>query len=122
MIASYIYQTFFGCESQSAANNACLSRFQQAIFVNGTTSSHNDLELTSRSANGIYKETISAQQWWRRGYLFVEVIFCLAPLADIVISVALASLGPLSHLHPTVITILGIANSSTAEVLEMLKG
>jgi hypothetical protein len=109
--------SILGCESQSAAYNACLSRFQQAISINSTTSSHNDLELMSRSENGIYKETIYAQQWWRLGYLFVEVIFCPAPLANIVISATLTSLGPLSHLHPTTITVLGIANSSCVLLL-----
>jgi hypothetical protein len=112
-----------GHESQSAADsNAYLSRFRQAIGINAATSTHNDHESARRSAKGIYKQIISAQQWRQRQYLFVEAIFYVALLANIIIGATLASLGSLSTLHPMAITILGIVNSSTAGVLAMLKG
>lgn len=105
-------------------NNAYLSRFQQAIGINVTTSSpsRNDLEAARRSATGIYKEIISAQRWRQLQYLFVEVVFYVAILINIVIGATLASLGSLSTLHSTVVTVLGIVNSSTAGILALLKG
>lgn len=109
--------------SQSAVdNNAFLSRFQQAIGINTTTSSRSDLESGRRNAKGIYKDVISAEKWRRNQYHFVEAVFYLAILANIVIGATLASLGPLSMLHPTAITVLGIVNTSTAGILALLKG
>lgn len=111
-----------GLESQPTASDTYLSRFQQALGINATTSSHNDLESARRSTTGIYKEIISARLWRRRQYIFVEVVYYLALLANIVIGATLASLGPSSELHPRAITILGIVNSSTAGILALLKG
>lgn len=103
-------------------DNAYLSRFQQAVGINATTSSLNDLEAARRSAKGIYKEIISAQRWRQRQYLFCEAVFYVAILANIVIGAILASLGPLSMAHTTAITVLGIVNSSMAGILALLKG
>ena len=112
-----------GSAGESQANDAYLSRFQQAIGINTTSPPHNnDLESARRSAKGIYKEIISAVQWQQRQYLFCETIFYLAILSNIVIGATLASLGPLSKIHTTAITILGIVNSSTAGILALLKG
>jgi SMODS and SLOG-associating 2TM effector domain len=112
-----------GSAGESQTNDAYLSRFQQAIGINATSPPHNnDLESARRSAKGIYKEIISLAQWQQRQYLFCEAIFYLAILANIVIGATLASLGPLSKIHTTAITVLGIVNSSTAGILALLKG
>ena len=107
---------------QPATDNAFLSRFQQAIGIDSTTTPQSDLESARHNAKRIYKEVLSAQKWRRNQYRFVEVIYYLAILANIVIGATLASLGPLSVLHPMAITVLGIVNTSTAGMLALLKG
>jgi hypothetical protein len=100
-----------------------LTRFRQAVGINASsTSLHTDLESARRSATGIYKEVITTQQWRFREYTFVEVIYYLALLANIIIGATLASLGQTTLLHATTITILGVVNSSTAGILALLKG
>jgi hypothetical protein len=112
-----------GGDSSSAANDALLSRFQQAIGINATTtSSRNDIESARRSAKGIYKQIILARQWRHRQCIFVETVFYVGFLANIIIGATLASLGSLGTIHSTTITILGIVNSSTAGILALLKG
>lgn len=112
-----------GSEPQPAAPiNATLARYQLAVGINTTPSSHIDLEAARRSATGIYKEVISTQKLRERQYLFVEVVYYLAILANIVIGATLASLGQLSTVYPTTSMVLGIMNSSAAGLLALLKG
>lgn len=110
------------------SNTDYLARFRQAIGINAqlppSTPSYAlyDLESTRRSACGLYREIIAAQRQRSRQYQLVDTVYYVALLSNVVIGAVLASLGPLSALHPAAITILGIINSSTSGLLALLKG
>jgi hypothetical protein len=103
------------------AENDNLSRFRRAIGIN-VNIQDGDVESARQGAKGMYKEVIINQRWCSRQYYFTDVIMYIALGSQIVIGAALAALGPLSKLHPTSITILGITNTSIAGVLALLKG
>ncbi|TVY85416.1 hypothetical protein LSUE1_G000047 [Lachnellula suecica] len=100
-----------------------LTKFRKAVGIN--VAEHidgGDIEAARKGARGLYKEVISLQRWRSRQYNLVEAVYYIAVGAQILIGATLASLGPLSKLHNTAITVLGIINAATAGVLALLKG
>jgi hypothetical protein len=102
-------------------NENNLLKFRRAIGIN-IDSQDADLESARRGARGLYKAIIAQQRRRSRQYHCIEILFYLALGAQIMIGATLSALGPLAKLHPTSITILGIANTSIAGVLALLKG
>ena len=105
-----------------AGENGNLRKFRQAIGINVAISHGGDVESARVGAQGLYKEVIANQRWRSREYYFTDAVMYLSLGAQIVIGAALAALGQLSNLHPTMITVLGITNTSIAGVLALLKG
>jgi hypothetical protein len=113
-----------GAQSQpstaaSINGNDQLAKFRKAIGIN-IDASGDDVELARGGARGIYKEVIQQQRTRSRQYIFVDILFYF--FTQIVIGATLAALGPLSKLHPTAITVLGVTNTTIAGVLALLKG
>jgi hypothetical protein len=103
--------------------NDNLTKFRRAIGINiDVNDTGVDLESARKRARGLYKEVIDYQRSRSRQYHMVEWLFYLALGAQIVIGATLTALGPVSQLHSTAITILGVVNTSTAGVLALLKG
>jgi hypothetical protein len=105
-----------------AAPEDNLTKFRIAIGINVGASGPQDLEAARKGSRGLYAEVIRRRTLKNRQYHVVEWLYYVSIGANIVIGATLASLGPLSKLHPTAITILGVANTSTAGVLALLKG
>jgi hypothetical protein len=99
-----------------------LTKFRKAIGINIDETGQQDVESARKGARGLYAQIIRMQRSKSRQYHFVDWLYYLAIGANIIISATLASLGPLSKLHPTSITILGVVNTSTGGVLALLKG
>lgn len=100
-----------------------LTKFRKAIGINvNVTIDGGDLEAARKGARGLYKQVISLQRWRSRQYKLVDGLYYTALGTQIVIGAVLASLGPLSKLHNTAITVLGVVNAATAGVLALLKG
>jgi hypothetical protein len=99
-----------------------LTKFRKAIGINVDETGTQDPESARKGARGLYAQIIRIQTSKNRQYYFVEWLYYLAIGAQILIGATLASLGPLSRLHPIAITILGIVNTTTAGVLALLKG
>jgi hypothetical protein len=99
-----------------------LTKFRKAIGININETGTQDVESARKGARGLYAQIIRLRRSKSRQYHFIEWIYYLAIGANIIIGATLASLGPLSKLHPTAITILGVVNTSTAGVLALLKG
>jgi hypothetical protein len=99
-----------------------LTKFRKAIGINTYATGDEDLESARKGAKGLYKEIINLQKWRSRQYQLVEILFYIALGGQILIGATLASLGPLSKLNPTSITILGIANTVMAGILAVFKG
>jgi hypothetical protein len=104
-------------------NESNLTKFRKAVGINVAVHiDGGDLEAARKGARGLYKEVISLQRWRSRQYKLVEAVYYIALGTQILIGATLASLGPLSKLHNTAITVLGIVNAATAGVLALLKG
>jgi hypothetical protein len=100
-----------------------LTKFRKAIGINVNVDDNGvDLESARKSARGLYKEIIDSQTRRSRQYHIVEILFYLALGTQIIIGATLTALGPVSKLHSTAITILGVVNTTTAGVLALLKG
>jgi hypothetical protein len=115
-----------GAQSQPSAaasidSNDQLAKFRKAIGIN-IDASGDDVEIARGGARGIYKEVIQQQRTRSRQYIFVDILFYFSFFTQIVIGATLAALGPLSKLHPTAITVLGVTNTTIAGVLALLKG
>jgi hypothetical protein len=106
---------------QFAAVNENLRKFRRAIGIN-TDTQDGDIESARLGARGMYKEVLANQRRCSRQYYLTDVIMYLALGSQIVIGALLTALGPLSRLHPTSITILGITNTTIAGILALLKG
>jgi hypothetical protein len=101
--------------------NQYLARFRKAIGIN--VGIHDgDIESARRGARGLYKEIIANQRQRSVQYYITDAIMYISLGAQIVIGASLTALGPLSKLHPTSITILGIINTSIAGILALMKG
>jgi len=99
-----------------------LTKFRKAIGINTYATGDEDLESARKRAKGLYKEIINLQKWRNWQFIIVEIMFYIALGGQILIGATLASLCPLSKLHPTSITILGIANTAIAGILALFKG
>jgi len=100
-----------------------LMKFRKAVGINiNIDNTGADLEAARNGAKGLYKEVIDQQTLRSRQYSVVQFLFYLALGAQILIGATLTALGPISKLHATAITILGVVNTTTAGVLALLKG
>lgn len=106
---------------QFSAVNENLRKFRRAIGIHADFND-GDIESARLGARGMYKEVIANQRRCGRQYYLTDVIMYLALGSQIVIGALLTALGPLSRLHPTSITILGITNTTIAGILALLKG
>ncbi|CAG8974106.1 hypothetical protein HYALB_00002741 [Hymenoscyphus albidus] len=112
-----------GSNAGSTGIASNLERFREAIGIESTSFGINhDLESARRDAKGLYKQILLLQRWRARQYHIVNTIYYFALGLQVLIGAVLASLGPLSKLHPTAITILGVLNASLAGILALLKG
>jgi hypothetical protein len=105
-----------------AGENVNLRKFRQAIGMNVGIDKDGDIESARIGARGLYKEVIANQLQRSRQFYLTDALMYLSLGAQIVIGAALTALGPLSKLHPTAITVLGITNTSIAGILALLKG
>ncbi|KAF4635537.1 hypothetical protein G7Y89_g2559 [Cudoniella acicularis] len=115
--------TSHNTNTRQPGNESNVDRFRSAIGIDSPLYSANgDLESARKGARGLYKEIIDIQRWASRQYQFVEILYYVALGAQVIIGASLAALGPISKLHSTSITVLGVVNASTAGVLALLKG
>ena len=106
--------------SSSEVSN--LTKFRTAIGINIDLTGIQDIEAARKRASGLYKQVVTIQRNKKRAFLAVEWLYYLAIVAQILIGATLASLGSVSKIHGTAITILGVINTSTAGILALLKG
>ncbi|KAL3417407.1 C6 transcription factor [Phlyctema vagabunda] len=102
-----------------------LTRFRMAIGINSlqsTSITPCDVHSLRRNSSGIYRSVLNAQRRFLFQYHFIEAVYYVALLSQLVIGATLASLGPLSSLHPRAITVLGIVNSCIAGIIAFFKG
>lgn len=99
-----------------------LTKFRLATGINVDRTGQADVDKLRKGPRGIYKEIISAQQKYYYQYVFIESIFYIAIVVQILIGAVLASLGSLSTHHPQTITLLGLVNTSMASMQALLKG
>lgn len=105
-------------------NDENLKIFRQALGINyhREATDSGTLEEGRKSAIGIYKSVIEAQQTkgFQHALLTAFLYFCY--FAQIVIGAALTAIGPTSGRYETLITVLGAVNTILAGVLALIKG
>ncbi|KAI1456393.1 hypothetical protein F4805DRAFT_432698 [Annulohypoxylon moriforme] len=105
-------------------NDENLVIFRKALGINyhREATDSGTLEEGRKSAIGIYKSVIEAQQTKGIQHALLTAFLYLCYFAQIVIGAALTAVGPNSSRYEVLITVLGAINTVLAGVLALIKG
>ncbi|KAI0006340.1 hypothetical protein F4779DRAFT_633071 [Xylariaceae sp. FL0662B] len=105
-------------------NDENLVIFRKALGINyhREATDAGTLEEGRKSAIGIYKSVITAQERKYTQYALLTAFLYFCYFAQVVVGAALTAMGPASADYPVAITVLGAVNTIIAGILALIKG